>query len=386
MKILGMGNEKGGKKDKKKAKKKKKEREDRKKKKEEERRNKTLEAEMEEAESKDAALNKLLLLGAGESGKSTLFKQMLMIYGDGFSLAEKKEYKPIIHRNIVSSIQILIDYADEFQDEQDWKDKDIKYGKAAKDARDVVIDLADDAELTTSIAEHIKTLWDDKAIKETYKRRNEFQLTDSTDYFLDRVLVVCKEDFVPAEADILRSRTRTTGIVENAFTIEGNKFKIFDVGGQRNERKKWIHCFENVTAVLFVVGMSEYNQVIDEDRKTNRMEEALNLFDEICNSRWFERTAMILFLNKRDLFQEKIKIFPLTAWTETFDGSDPHDYDQTVAFIKKEFESKNRDQSKHIYTHVCCATDQDNVKHMFGAVQDIIVSASVAGGFAGGME
>ena len=77
-------------------------------------RNAELEAAMEEAEQKDAMINKLLLLGAGESGKSTLFKQMLMIYGDGFSLAEKKEYKPIIHRNIVSSIQILIDYCDEF--------------------------------------------------------------------------------------------------------------------------------------------------------------------------------------------------------------------------------------------------------------------------------
>jgi len=87
---------------------------------------------------------------------------------------------------------------------------------------------------------------------------------------------------------------------------------------------------------------------------------------------------MILFLNKRDLFQEKIKIFPITAWTSTFDGDDPYNYDQTVAFIKKEFESKNRKQSKQIYTHVCCATDQDNVKHMFSAVQDIIVNASIA--------
>ena len=61
--------------------------------------------------------------------------------------------------------------------------------------------------------------------------------------------------------DILRSRVRTTGIVETSFVIEGHTFHMFDVGGQRNERKKWIHCFENVTCVIFVAALSEYDQV-----------------------------------------------------------------------------------------------------------------------------
>ena len=39
------------------------------------------------------------------------------------------------------------------------------------------------------------------------------------------------------------------GIVETEFVVEDYHFKMLDVGGQRNERKKWIHCFENVTAV-----------------------------------------------------------------------------------------------------------------------------------------
>jgi GTPase SAR1 family protein len=82
---------------------------------------------------------------------------------------------------------------------------------------------------------------------------------------------------------------------------------MYDVGGQRNERRKWIHCFDNVHAVLFVAAISEYDQVLYEDDSQNRMHEALSLFSEICNSRFFAETAMILFLNKRDLFQEKIQ-------------------------------------------------------------------------------
>ena len=88
---------------------------------------------------------------------------------------------------------------------------------------------------------------------------------------------------------------------------------MFDVGGQRNERKKWIHCFENVTAVIFVAAISEYDQVLYEDDTTNRMHEALELFDEICNSRWFRETSIILFLNKRDLFNEKISRVPVIS-------------------------------------------------------------------------
>lgn len=73
---------------------------------------------------------------------------------------------------------------------------------------------------------------------------------------------------------------------------------MFDVGGQRSERKKWIHCFENVTAIVFLVAISEYDQMLYEDESINRMQEALVLFDSICNSRWFVRTSIILFLNK----------------------------------------------------------------------------------------
>lgn len=42
--------------------------------------------------------------------------------------------------------------------------------------------------------------------------------------------------------------------------------RIFDVGGQRSERKKWIHCFEGVTAVLFIVALSGYDCCLVEDK------------------------------------------------------------------------------------------------------------------------
>ena len=68
-----------------------------------------------------------------------------------------------------------------------------------------------------------------------------------------------------------------------------------------------IHCFQDVTAILFVGALSEYDQVLEEDDTTNRMKESLHLFEETINNEWFSATPIILFLNKQDLFEEKAK-------------------------------------------------------------------------------
>ncbi len=123
--------------------------------------------------------------------------------------------------------------------------------------------------------------------------------------------------------------------------------------------------FENVTAVLFVAAISEYDQVLYEDENTNRIVEALNLFEEICNSRWFRETSMILFLNKRDLFQEKCKKVSLSVSFPDYQGDDS--YEAGVEFLQEQFETKNRNPDKQIYTHVTCATDTDNISGEWAA-------------------
>ena len=256
---------------------------------------KKLEKDMTQDHNADQQINKLLLLGAGESGKSTLFKQMIQIYGKGYPESERRNFIPIIYNNIIMSMKVLCQQCDNFQPVEEQNQM----------AKKLIEDCKGDEEIDEAIGSALQALWNDSGIRVTYDNRASYQLTDSTSYFLDQLSVVCQPNYLPSEQDVLRSRVRTTGIVENDFEIENNAFKMYDVGGQRNERKKWIHCFENVTAVLFVAAISEYDQVLYEDENTNRIIEALNLFEEICNSRWFRETSMILFLNKRDLFAEK---------------------------------------------------------------------------------
>ena len=149
-------------------------------------------------------------------------------------------------------------------------------------------------------------------------RQNEFQLHDSAHFFLNDLARISAPGYVPTEQDVLRSRVRTTGIVRSDFKIKRVNFTMFDVGGQRNERRKWIHAFDNCNAVVFVAALSEYDQVLYEDDGTNRMEEALSLFEQICNSKWFAETSVILFLNKQDLFVEKLATQPLSKYVAAY--------------------------------------------------------------------
>lgn len=136
---------------------------------------------------------------------------------------------------------------------------------------------------------------------------------------------------MPDQQDVLRARVRSTGIEEAEFTFEDLAFRMLDVGGQRSERRKWIHCFDCVTAVIFCVALSEYDQTLREDESQNRMKESLLLFDEICNSLWFKQTAFILFLNKTDLFRDKIAKKDLTCCFPDYTGTDMHTHSDACA-------------------------------------------------------
>ncbi|XP_044515650.1 guanine nucleotide-binding protein G(o) subunit alpha-like [Gracilinanus agilis] len=109
----------------------------------------------------------------------------------------------------------------------------------------------------------------------------------------------------------------------------------------------------------------------------NRMHESLMLFDSICNNKFFIDTSIILFLNKKDLFAEKIKKSPLTICFPEYTG--PNTYEDAAAYIQAQFESKNRSPNKEIYCHMTCATDTNNIQVVFDAVTDIIIANNLRG-------
>lgn len=164
----------------------------------------------------------------------------------------------------------------------------------------------------------------------------------------------------------------TIGIRTIEFEVQNNSFSVFDVGGQRSERRKWIDCFDSVHAVLFVASLSCYDQFLYEENDKNAMTEAIELFDQVVNSRYFKKTSMILFLNKSDLFQVKIgDEKPLTLCFPEY--SEENAFDPCVDYIRSKFKEKNTFPEKQIYSHVTCATDRTNVQRVFDDVQHGVV-------------
>ncbi|CAK8683438.1 unnamed protein product [Clavelina lepadiformis] len=310
---------------------------------------------------------KLLLLGAGESGKSTIAKQMKILYKDGYSEKEKNGYRPVVYTNVIQSIVAILKAMPKLQIEFEDATR-LSDAKLVLQTGQMVCDF----ELAGNIGDAVGRLWADEGVKECFSHAQKYQLNDSAEYYLNKLDRLCEVNYVPTEQDILRTRVKTTGVTETRFHCKDLDFRLIDVGGQRSERKKWIHCFEEVTAIIFCVAMSGYDLLLAEDEETNRMHESMRLFESICNNTWFKSTSMILFLNKTDLFRNKIKLVPLTICFPDYKGE--NNYDQAATFVQLQFENLNRHPEKMIYTHFTCATDTTNVQFVFDAVSDVILT------------
>ncbi|KAK5894522.1 hypothetical protein CesoFtcFv8_011205 [Champsocephalus esox] len=337
----------------------------------EDQKSKDLEKQLQKDADKDAKTVKLLLLGAGESGKSTIVKQMKILHQGGYTKEEQLEFRTIVFGNILQSALAII---------RGMEMLTIDFGSpAAQENAQKLQNLSDSIEEGTmppELSDVIQKLWKDTGVQAAYDRAAEFQLNDSAGYYLNEMERIGKSDYLPTEQDVLRSRVKTTGIIEEQFACKELHFRMFDVGGQRSERKKWIHCFEGVTCIIFCGALSAYDMVLVEDDEVNRMHESLHLFNSICNHRFFALTSIVLFLNKKDLFEEKIKKVHLSICFPDYDGC--NSYDDAANYIKLQFMELNMKKGvKEIYSHLTCATDTRNVQIVFNAVTDIIIKENL---------
>lgn len=360
---------------------------------------------------------KLLLLGAGESGKSTVLKQLKILHKGGFTNQERIQYSQVIWCDVIQSMKILIiqarklgirlDCDDEgslytakkivlgaeggMEKESFLDDYVLNYDEKPRKDRDLyeqhdhLLTSLDDygfkrthrtSYTRAQIAESIHALWvRDSGIKRCFDRSNEFQLESSASYYFENVFEFVNPKYMCSDADILNGRIKTTGITETNFVIKSLKIKVLDAGGQRSERKKWIHCFDNITAILFVLAISEYDQMLFEDERVNRMHESIVLFDSLCNSKWFVNTPFILFLNKIDLFEKKLPKSSLKRYFPDYQGEDK-DVEKALQFFENSFLRLNR-TSKPIYVHRTCATDTKSMRFVLSAVTDMIVQGNL---------
>jgi len=318
---------------------------------------------------------KILLLGSGESGKSTIVKQLCLLHNKKQSKQELITIGDSLHQNVIDCMRALFEACERFgydlDDETDYKTKAL------------LQDWSDGKRLDPEIGELVQRLYNSNAVKRAYARRSEFWLLDSCNYYMKNLDRFCNPDFVPTEEDCVMARIRTTGIVESDLeqkfnnSIEGEpdtiKFKVVDVGGQRNERKKWMHCFDDVKAILFIVSLAGYNQVLFEDNTKIRLTEDLELFKDITSRKNFQNTPIFLFLNKKDLFETMIKEASLSHLFPEYDG--PSDVQPAIEFIQEQFRAQ-LPPGKSASIHVVTGVYRRDIKDAFKQVKDDLIEAN----------
>ncbi|XP_074600494.1 guanine nucleotide-binding protein G(s) subunit alpha-like [Brevipalpus obovatus] len=358
---------------------------------------------------------KLLLLGAGESGKTTILKQMRILHEQGFTEEERYIKAQWIRRNLLESMKEIVDAMDILVPPVKLEDDNNKLSLEFVQQMESIEVL--DYKYGYDFYQHIQNLWLDKGIQACYQRSNEYNLIDSAKYFFDKIDEISSDNYLPSDQDILHCRRRTMDLQRIEFEVKvptkyggGNQvFWMFDVGGQRGERRKWIQVFDGITAVLFIVASSGFDLKIREENKTNRLREALKLFEDVWNSRFLSNSAFILFLNKQDILQEKINrgirledYFPdyreYKKQISCYDEAD-YEYFRAREFIKDKFLAKTKskksmDRSKsidagygsaltinqrghEIFWHYTTATDTNNINKVFHDIHTMIVLSNL---------
>jgi len=285
---------------------------------------------------------------------------MKVIHKNGFSTQEIAKFQTVLRENCLQSMQRILSCENVLCSDTNKKEKVLE-----------ATELAD-------CVDEIVALWAGDVIKNGFSKRCEWniQVPSTTPYFFDNAKRFAASIFQPTDDDMFRAKLKTTGISEVSFEYNKTNFTIVDVGGQRSERRKWLHCFDDVTSVIYLAALDEFDMKLEEDNTTNRMDESLRLFSEVSGSSFFKPSSWILFLNKCDLFAEKIKIKPLTKFFQDFEPTGEGDIlEESQNYILDKYE-KNF-QGQRLYPHVTCAIDTTNCRKVFNAVRDTVVTGAL---------
>ncbi|KAJ7501230.1 G-protein alpha subunit-domain-containing protein [Mycena galericulata] len=367
---------------------------------------------LKEAKVKTVSQVKVLLLGSGDSGKSTLLEQMRLFHGMSFSAREIDSYRQLIFDNLMRGVKYLLDdlldmglelppaythvYSkDDYRGRggyvQGWApgecggmgrmgdgpdEEGVKPDELLTDVRLIgsAPDLRDGEPFPREYLGPLQRLWKEEVVRVAWERRDEMAVPENLPYFFSDLRRFFDPAYVPTKQDILHTPKRTRGITETTFELNGHEILMVDVNSQKSERRKWIHCFQDVTSIVFFVNLSGYDQCLVEDRDTNQMQDAMAIWDSICHSQWFKRTSMILLLTKYDIFRKKLNTSDIRTFFPDFDG-EPRNADQGRDYFKRRFvrlsQKTERVKEREIYIHTTATTDTDLLRVLTCTIEDI---------------
>ena len=246
---------------------------------------------------------------------------------------------------------------------------------ACKEELEAVQETDETDEFTPALAAPIAKLWEDAEIQKTWLARfdTRIDIAESFSYFVQHLDRIAQPDYLQTAddtefssdqlkvmyTDIVHSDSRTSGVLTDIYNVDGQFFEIIDFGGQRSERRKWIRCFDHVSAVIFIAALTDYVKLAAEDDTSNRMIEAMKVFEEVAGNDHLKGAQMQLFLNKSDQFREVIKQHDIASVEEFKDYGGGSDFDAACDYFKTRFNDifQKVRPDEPFEPFVTCATD-----------------------------
>jgi hypothetical protein len=339
-----------------------------------------------------------LLLGCGESGKATLYKQMKSIFNcDTFHVEEREHYKHTIYANVFHTLYFV--------------DVDIVSNNVILSSpelhtylNEISILVQENNSLILSAANHYTVEMHDKvkkilqcpmfqlSLKNVMEIYNVLRVPYGVSRFMKNIDRLHPTSFKPNLDDILCSRRKTTGIVQVQSKFLGTKLRVSLTGGQRNERKKWIHLYEgecsefllscinflfiDISVILNVVSIAEYDLLCYEDEATNRTLESLNCFEDIISrfSNNPSKPLIFLVLNQVDIFEQKYFKSSPSKYFDDFSYEQYPKVEDGMQYMASKFKTifKRYYGSKELTIFFTNALDCNDVKEVLEGVTEVL--------------
>lgn len=180
----------------------------------------------------------------------------------------------------------------------------------------------------------IRALWRDPEVRNVLSRRR-VRMEESAGFYLNDIDRITALRYIPTDDDVLRARLKTIGVVEHSFMVEGGgshgkssvEWRIYDVGGARQQRQAWASYFDDVNAIIFLAPISAFDQTLAEDPRVNRLEDSMLLWRSVVSNKLLASTNIILFLNKCDLLKAKLEAGVSLAYHMPSYRDRPNDYE-----------------------------------------------------------
>eukprot|EP01130_Rhizamoeba_saxonica_P004225 TRINITY_DN1733_c0_g1_i4.p1 TRINITY_DN1733_c0_g1~~TRINITY_DN1733_c0_g1_i4.p1 ORF type:complete len:324 (+),score=57.76 TRINITY_DN1733_c0_g1_i4:97-1068(+) len=318
------------------------------------------------------------MLGSSNSGKSTFLKSLRSIFllrDTPQTLQQyQQHYIPLIRANILDTLLAVSNRIQETHDSLTVKMRRVvervetmKDGCDNLDDRDLVL-LQEDVDLLFTVF--------DRSV-DNIKNSVNVQLA-VVDHYIPKLQVIFHQEYLPTIDDIAYCRTETTAIVEHPIQINDNNIVFIDIDGQASvsEPSKWMHLFENVQIVLYMIDISDY--LCKVDPHLYALEVADKKLKDYLMSPFSNGKDIILLLNKSDIFERSIEEVDLSVCFPDYDGGP--NIDNAVNYLVDHYTAIMDDclyDQNEVYINVTSVSDTDMVVQLWKSVTNCLVNQSL---------